>query len=239
MSRLRRRSPGITQQPQDKTITAGQTASFTVVAAGPNLTYQWQSMAPGAGVFSPITGAVSSSFTTAAMALTDSGTQFQCVVSNNLGPVFSRAALLTVQVAGTNFVTSRVLGTARNNYAGWVGMNVTIGASPVTVVSLGRIYAPGNTGTHTLKIVNASTGVDVPGGSATVSMTGGTVGSFVYGGLANAITLNAGTSYYILSQEASGGDQWYDWNTTAQTTGAAALTGEIYGTGSPYTAVGQ
>src|SRR6202142_4719735 len=162
-------------------------------------------MAVGAGSFSSISGAVSSSYTTAATGVADSGTQFRCIVSNNQGAITSNAATLTVLPAGVNFVTSTTLGTIRNNYPGWVGMSVTVASSPITVTSLGRIFAPGNTGTHLLKIVNARTGADVPGGSASVNMAGGTVGAFVYGALATAVTLNANSSYYILSREPFGG----------------------------------
>ena len=202
--------PSITQQPQDITIFSGQTATFTLAASGPGLTYQWQSMAPGAGAFSSIPGAASSSFTTPAEPISNSGAQFRCVVSNSQGTVFSRAAVLTVQGAGASFVTSKIPGLLRNNYSGWVGMHVTIGASPVSVVSLGRIYVPGNATTHTLKMVNANTGLDVPGGTVSVNMAAGVAGSFVYGIFPNSVRLNAGGSYYILSQETMGGDQWYD-----------------------------
>src|SRR6185295_9300227 len=53
---------GITQQPQDKTVFAGQTAAFSVASTGSGLTYQWKSKAPGAGSFSVIPGAVSSTY---------------------------------------------------------------------------------------------------------------------------------------------------------------------------------
>jgi hypothetical protein len=108
----------------------------------------------------------------------------------------------------------------------------------------------GNTGTHQLKIVDASAGsdedsgsiyyvyhpgVDVVGGSTNVNMAGGTPGTFVYANLPTPITLNANTPYYILSLETNGGDSWYDHaGTTAQTTGVASLTNAVYGTGSPY-----
>ena len=43
--------------------------------------------------------------------------------------------------------------------------------------------------------------------------------------------------YYIVSQEVVGTDQWYDLNTTVQTTGAAAVNGPVYSSnGSSYTA---
>jgi uncharacterized protein YjdB len=40
--------------------------------------------------------------------------------------------------AGTAFITSKQLGTPRNDYSAWFGMKVTIGSQPITVRSLGR-----------------------------------------------------------------------------------------------------
>ena len=140
--------------------------------------------------------------------------------------------------AATAFVTGKVLGTLRNNYTGWVGMSITVGGSPLTVTTLGRMFAPGNSGTHTLKIVNAATGADVAGGSAAITMTG-SAGQFVYGNLVSPIVLNANTTYYLMSQEISGGDQWYDYNSTVQTAAVAAVTSAVYGTVAPYTPNGS
>ena len=66
------------------------------------------------------------------------------------------------------------------------------------------------------------------GGSATVSMSDGTAGNFVYANLPATVTLSANTSYYILSQETAGGDQWYDVNTTIQTTNVASETSGVW-----------
>ncbi len=235
-------APSITQQPQSATVTVGQTATFSIAATGAGLTYQWQIKPSGAGAFSSILGAAASSYTTPATALADDGTQFLCVVSNTNGNVPSAPATLSVTnaVAATasSYVMSTSLGSPRNNYSGWVGMSVTVGVSPLTVTSLGRVFASGNTGTHTVKIVNAATGADVAGGAISISMGGGSPGSFVYGNLQTAVVLAPNTTYYVLSQETSGGDQWYDYNTTAQTAWVASLDGAVYGTGAPYTTVG-
>jgi hypothetical protein len=136
--------------------------------------------------------------------------------------------------AGGSFVLSQTLGTARNNYTGWVGMSVTVGQSPLLVNSIGRIFVAGNVGSHVVKIVDASTGADVPGGAATVAMAGGTPGTFIYGALASAVTLNPNSTYYILSQETQFGDFWYDLNTTLQTSADAAVKAPVYGTTSPF-----
>jgi len=63
---------------------------------------------------------------------------------------------------------------------------------------------------HTVKFVVANTGVDVPGGSASVNMDGCTPGQFVWSALPSPISLSPGASYYLVSQESAGGDLWYD-----------------------------
>ena len=221
-------APMITQQPQNATIAVNGTATFTVGASGGNLTYQWWSEAPAGTSFTQISGATASSYTTPAEGLAASGTQYECVVTNNLGSATSNAVTLTVQTStATAYVSSQTLGTLRNNFSGWVGMSVTVGNTPLTVTALGRMEVAGNTGNHTVQIVNAS-GQVLSGGSATVSTAAGSAGSFLYANLTSPVTLNANTTYYIVSQETSGGDQWYDINTTIQTANVASETTGVW-----------
>jgi hypothetical protein len=87
-------APSITAQPASDTVTAGQTASFTVVATGTApLSYQWQKNGTA------ISGATSASYTTAATTSADNGAQFVVVVSNSAGSATSNAATLTVNAA--------------------------------------------------------------------------------------------------------------------------------------------
>ncbi|MGC1413657.1 MAG: choice-of-anchor D domain-containing protein, partial [Candidatus Acidiferrum sp.] len=87
-------APTITAQPVNQTVTAGQTATFTVVAGGTApLSYQWQKNGVN------IAGATTSSYTTPATATTDSGSTFRVVVTNTAGNVTSNAATLTVSAA--------------------------------------------------------------------------------------------------------------------------------------------
>ncbi len=87
-------APTITTQPANQTVTAGQTATFTVVAGGTApLNYQWQKN--GAS----IAGATATSYTTPATTTADSGSTFAVVVSNSAGTVTSAAATLTVNPA--------------------------------------------------------------------------------------------------------------------------------------------
>jgi hypothetical protein len=234
--------PGITTQPQSQTVGAGATATFSVTATGGGLSYQWESEAPGGSSFTNITGATSSSYTTPATTLAQSGTQYMCVVTNTVGSTPSNAGTLTVTSAptGTNYVTSTSVGTLRSNFTGWVGMSFTVGSSPITVSGLGRMFAPGDTGSHAVEIVTASNSQEVAGGSVVISMSGGTAGSFVYANLPSTVTLNANTAYYILSQEVASGDQWYDMNTTITTAAVATETGSVYSSnGATYTPNGS
>src|SRR5512140_2443743 len=81
--------PSITTSPTNQTVTAGQTATFTVVAAGTApLSYQWQKNGVN------IAGATATSYTTPATTTSDSGSIFAAVVSNSVGTVTSPAATL-------------------------------------------------------------------------------------------------------------------------------------------------
>ena len=86
-------APSITTQPANQTVTGGQVATFSVVAAGTaTLTYQWKKNGAAIG------GATSASYTTPATSASDNGTQFSVTVSNSLGNVTSNNATLTVNV---------------------------------------------------------------------------------------------------------------------------------------------
>jgi hypothetical protein len=84
-------APSITTQPLSQTIIAGQTATFSVTAAGTApLSYQWQKNATATS------GAIAASYTTPAETIADNGAQFAIVVTNSVGSVTSSAAILTV-----------------------------------------------------------------------------------------------------------------------------------------------
>ena len=86
-------APIITTQPANRTINAGQTATFSVVATGTApLSYQWKKNG------SDISAATSSIYTTDATAMAYSETAYSVVVSNDLGTATSNNASLTVTV---------------------------------------------------------------------------------------------------------------------------------------------
>jgi alpha-tubulin suppressor-like RCC1 family protein len=87
-------APEITTQPQNASVTAGQTATFSVAATGTApLSYQWRRNG------TDIAGATSASYTTPATTLADNGAQFSVVVSNAVGSVTSAATTLSVSSA--------------------------------------------------------------------------------------------------------------------------------------------
>jgi hypothetical protein len=96
---------------------------------------------------------------------------------------------------------------------------------------VGRWVLEGNSSSHTVKIVDAATGLDLPGGWATVNTAGAPAGSFRYADLPSPITLQAGATYYMVSSETAGGDTWYDYDTRLVTTSAAVDVGVVYGIG--------
>jgi|GEM_PF-1605698 len=131
-----------------------------------------------------------------------------------------------------SFATSvTIQGPLRNDYGQFVGTKITVGGSAITVTQLGRYFISGNSGTHTLKIVRASDGVDQ--GSTSINMSAGAADSlgFKYAALGSPVTLAANTVYYIVSLEVVGGDQWYGGQgiePILATTGVATINSAIY-----------
>jgi hypothetical protein len=86
-------APTITQQPKSVTVTAGQSATFTVLASGTGpLSYQWKKN--GAA----ISGATSASYAISSTTTASAGS-YTVTVSNTAGSATSAAAVLTVNAA--------------------------------------------------------------------------------------------------------------------------------------------
>jgi glucose/arabinose dehydrogenase len=113
-------APQISTQPTNRTVSVGQTATFTVSATGTApLSYRWQRNGVN------ISGATSSSYTTPPTTTADNGAQYRVIVSNSAGSVTSNSATLTVvsNRAPTATITSPAEGTLYSggqtiNYAG-------------------------------------------------------------------------------------------------------------------------
>ncbi len=99
-------APTITTGPLSQNVTLGQTATFSVVAAGTApLSYAWQRNGTA------ISGATATSYTTPATTLADNDATFQVTVTNTAGTITSAGATLTVSAtpvsptAGTDVLT--------------------------------------------------------------------------------------------------------------------------------------
>lgn len=98
-------TPTIDTQPESQTVTAGETAEFSVTATGENLSYQWQKITDNGSSWMDITGETNASYTIATTTTYMNDTQYRCVVSNSAGSVESDAATLTVNAIPTYTIT--------------------------------------------------------------------------------------------------------------------------------------
>ena len=97
---LRGFAPAITNEPVDETVTAGQTATFSVAASGTDpLSYQWYF-----NTNTLLSGAASSSLEIADAQSSDAG-GYSVVVTNAYGSVTSAVAMLTVAGAAPVILT--------------------------------------------------------------------------------------------------------------------------------------
>jgi hypothetical protein len=130
-------APSITTQPASRTVTAGQTATFSVAATGTApLTYQWQWRRSG----TVISGATSSTYTTAATKTSDNAAQFTVTVSNSAGTITSSVAVLTVHAPTLLLnATSTTLAFGDVNVSSSTSKSVTLtnaGDSSITILNV-------------------------------------------------------------------------------------------------------
>jgi hypothetical protein len=150
-------APAITTQPLNQTVTAGQTASFSVTATGTApLSYQWQKNSVA------ISGATSSSYTTPNTTSSDNGAQFTVAVSNSAGSVTSNCATLTVNSASTYLLNTNPTSL---NFG-----NVNTGSSNTLAVTLTN---SGNSSVTISGVTASGTGFSDSGLSASTVLSAG------------------------------------------------------------------
>lgn len=119
-------APVITAQPQNVTVTAGASATFTVTAAGTApLSYQWRK--DGAA----IAGATGSTLTLSNVQSSNVGS-YTVVVTNSAGSITSAAATLAIQAASSVFVERQL----PSSYSAGTKLTVTLRAVPATGTSV-------------------------------------------------------------------------------------------------------
>ncbi len=164
-------APTITAQPASQTVTAGQTATFSVTGSGAApLSYQWSKN--GAA----ISGATSASYTTPATATSDGGSQFSVAVSNSTGSVTSNTATLavnagsltinvspnnaTVKLGSTQQLAGIVTGSSNTTVTWTVSGIGCTGAACGTISGSGLYIAPSNVPSPATVTVTATSVAD-------------------------------------------------------------------------------
>jgi hypothetical protein len=121
-------APTITVQPASQTVTQPATATFTVVATGTELHYQWQLSLTGGESWDDIGDATAATYTTPATSAEANGTEFRVQVSNTIASVTSDAATLTIHAAPpTNEAPSFTVQPANQSVS--IGSSATFTAS--------------------------------------------------------------------------------------------------------------
>ena len=87
-------APSITTQPASVSVSSGSSASFSVVASGSSLTYQWYFAGTA------VSGATSAAYAISSVTSSNAGSYY-VIVSNTAGSVTSSTATLTVTSAAT------------------------------------------------------------------------------------------------------------------------------------------
>ena len=144
-------APTINNQPAAQSVAEGQTATFSVTAAGTApLIYQWQKNS------TDISGATSATYTTPATAIGDNGAQYSVVVFNGAGTATSDKATLTVSAASGG-LGAPVIGTQPANQSVAVGQTAKFSVTA--------------TGTGTLTYQWQKNGTDIPGATSSTYTT--------------------------------------------------------------------
>lgn len=162
-----------------------------------------------------------------------------------LAPLTPTPSSSTTPVVVSNPALINIVpGTLRNDFPGYVGVQITVGAAPITITALGRMNYAGNSLTHGVVLSSTNTPATSFIVSTLINTALGTPGSVQYSTLATPVVIPAGTTLYLTSYETNGGDQWSNNDASVNTTSdfsptytavdtfsaTSTLTGLTYGT---------
>ncbi len=175
-------SPVITTQPIGTTVPDFSNATFSVVAAGSGLTYQWQRHPPTNLTFTTIAGATSSSYTFSVRYAQDNSNVFRVVVSRSgAAPTASSGATLTVTPVGPQILTQPV-----STFANF-GQSTSLTATAQASGALSYLWQKTNTVTHIWSTVTNA------------GITGVTGNALVFGSTATTNLANNGNYRVVVS----------------------------------------
>ena len=176
----------ISAQPSAASVTAGNSATFSVTAAATlptaTIAYQWQVSTDSGSTWSAVSGATSSSLTLSSLTTGSNGYRYRCRLTANLSLVYTSSATLTVS-SGNPFSAIP---------SGWTGSGTS--ASPV-VPNVGWATAKSLTAglSGTLRITG-SVRVDTDDGCGVLQVNGVTVQTFSSLGTVSPQTVNISQS---------------------------------------------
>ena len=104
-------APAITTQPTGTTVCAGTNATFSVVATGTNLSYQWQISTDGCTSFNDIVAANSSTLTVTGVTVGMSGYSYRVVVSGTCAPPVTSSPCAVLTVGNAAAITGQPVNT--------------------------------------------------------------------------------------------------------------------------------
>lgn len=110
-------APTVITQPNNATVTAGATATFTAAFGNSPTGFQWQISTDGGSTWNNVstgTGGATAVYTTATLTTGSNGHRFRCTATNAGGSTTTNAAVLTVNATGVLTITSEVLRSEAN-----------------------------------------------------------------------------------------------------------------------------
>lgn len=124
--------PVISQHPANTGVVAGQAASFTVVASGASLSYQWSRRPDANAAFADIVGATAATLSLPTTTVLDNTAQFRVrVCSGGSNCVDSNAAVLLVAAVGLPPTFSLVPGDLSVAFGQTASFSVVAGGTPL------------------------------------------------------------------------------------------------------------
>jgi hypothetical protein len=241
-------APSITQQPANQSVTAGGTASFSIVASGSNpLSYQWQKNAVKLNDGGHYAGCTTTALTVSGVDSNDVAS-YRCVVTNAYGSATSSPAALTLAAGCSTPVLLNSSFEGPTNAPGistnWVGYQRA--PNPSTVWSIQTASPPAGGGSQYQQIANTS---GTGGGGVRQDISGCVIGAtyqvsgWMRGNSANAtctvkVSPSASTSWSTATDlnppQTCSTNDWVSFSGTVVATGTSMtlwLDGQTGGTG--------
>lgn len=160
--------PAVSTQPQSASVCVGGSNTFSLVASGTAITYQWQLSTDGGATWNNIGGATTASYTVSGATAGMNGYRYRCIISGTCTPPATSAAAIltvntpvavtahptTVNVCATGSISFTVTATGSSPSYQW--QESTNGGSTWANISNGGVYSGATTSSLTLTGITAS-----------------------------------------------------------------------------------